>query len=617
MDNNMSTEPDLVWGPLSVGHIDTYTLNGVEHCNLSTLTPARLKQLSLDQLVVLAEDIRVFLIAMTSQHGGHVGANTGVIELTLALHYVFSSPHDPILFDTGHIGYTHRIVTGRADRFPTLNQWQGMSRFLERSDSPHDVLSASHAGTALSTAVGLAQAIRMAGDTHRVIAVVGDGTLGEGSTWEGLNFLAGTDLPVTVVLNNNGMAIPPTVGGIVSLTRDEFWKDHSEHFFSSLGFRQVWTVENGHNIHTLIEALQSCHQRWQTGPAIIHVKTEKGHGLPCAATHAYKMHFSGPFDPLTGAGASPTISGRTFATVAADTLATILAHDPDVVVLTPGTPYASALEPLMAQYPDRVVDTGMAEQHTVSMAAGLAIGGKKPVICMQSTFLQRAYDQIIHDVCYPSLPVTFLLTRSGFAGYDSPTHHGLYDIPVLRSFPRLQLHYAMDTHDLTTTLTARLAAPSGPMALLMPYEPVVEPEPALGARHAGWAEVCHGTTGVLFCLGNTLVTALAVRQIMAETFFQNYGVVCVGQLAPLPAQAIRDTLSPFCCPHYVTIEEGAGGFGALLRRHLDGPYVSWLHCDTEGLFVPAGSKDECATWARVSPMQIVDRMLERWGSVVL
>ena len=581
-----------------------------------TLTPQEVKAMSFQELAITADAIRTFIIETTSKTGGHVGANTGVVELFIALHYVFASPHDKFIIDTGHIGYAHRIITGRAEHFSTLNTFGGMSRFLARSNSPHDIMDASHAGTALSTAIGLAQAMRMQHDPHRVIAVVGDGAMGEGETWEALNYLAGTDLPVIVVVNDNGLSIPRTVGALSRICggpeRDSYWKAR-DFFQEGLGIEYFGRCD-GHDIKDLISRFSGlCQPPWTECPTILHVKTEKGHGLPCAASHQYKMHFSMPFDPVTGAGASSTIAGRTYATGAAETLTNLMASDNDIVVLTPGTPYASGLESLFAQYPERVLDVGMAEQHAVSMAAGLAVGGKKSVVCMQSTFMQRAYDQIVHDVCYMDLPVTFLCVRSGFAGFDSPTHHGLYDIPILTSFPNLRVHYAMDTQDLTEVLTQQLGTPTGPLALLMPYEPIVTPEPSLGERHDGWAQVCEGDVGTLFCLGNTLQTALAVRTLMATTHQEQYGIICVGALSS--STSLR-SVGTQLCPHYVTIEEGAGGFGTVLRRVFDGPYVSWLHCDTRGLFVPAGSKDECATWAQLAPQQIVERIVARWGTPI-
>lgn len=588
--------------------------------NLMTLTPTILKQMAREDLPALSADIRQFLIASVSQTGGHIGAALGVVELTIALHHVFDSSQDKIIFDTGHQGYTHRILTGRANQFPTLNTFGGMSRFLDRADSPHDHLSASHAGTAISTAVGIAQAMEMAGDLHRIVAVVGDGTLGEGLTWEGLNYLGGTKLPILVVLNDNQMSIPPTVGGIAYMLKGH---ERPGHWFAGLGI-QYHRIDDGHDLVALIEFCTDYHQSyWQYGPTVLHIKAEKGRGLPCAASHPFKMHFSMPFDPATGAGASPTIAGRTYATVAAETLHTVMAEDEKIVVLTPGTPYASALDQLLACYPSRVLDVGMAEQHAVSMAAGLALGGRKPVVCVQSTFLQRAYDQVLHDVSFLNLPVTFLVVRSGFAGYDSPTHHGLWDIPVLRSFPNMQIHYAMDTQDLQATLTARLGHPQGPLALLMPYEPVLEPEPEIAVRYDGYGMLGTSRHGTIFCLGNTFALAREVCAQLQEDHAIDFGILLCAKLKPFRAfqglaKEVQDgSIRPERPSHIVTIEEGilAGGLGSLVAEaFLDaGAPVSLLRFGVGDCFVPAGSKQECAQALWLDVETIVAAIINRWS----
>ena len=587
--------------------------------NLETLTPALLKQMPMESLPSLAMEIRQFLIENISKTGGHIGASLGTVELALALHYVFESPDTPILWDTGHNALAHRIITGRADQFPTLNSFKGMLRFLDRNDSPHDVLSASHAGTALSTATGLATAMRFTGTQHSVIAIVGDGTLGEGMTWEGLDYIAGTDLPILIVVNDNGYSIPKTVGGIVEMLTPRSATSHvsTGDFFRALGLKYHGPIY-GHDVKVLIEILHIISQG-RPHPMVLHVKTEKGHGLPYAKNHIYRFHFSMPFDPATGAGASPTIVGRTYATVAAETLAEILAHDSAVVVLTPGTPYASGLESLLAQYPDRVLDVGMKEAHAVSMAAGLAQGGQKPVVCIQSTFLQRAYDQVLHDVCFLNLPVTFLVVRSGFAGFDGPTHHGLWDIPVLRSFPNMQLHYAMDTQDLRDTLTQRLAHPEGPLALLMPYEPVPDPEPVIETRLDGAGLRGGHRDGTILCLGNTLVTAQSVRGLLREHGWE-YGLMVIGQLKPFDQfTRLRDIALTHAEPlRCVTLEEGmlSGGFGSLIAEQCAEHSLSLdlLRCGVD-TFVPAGSKEECAVWAGLAPHQIVQQILRRWPSL--
>jgi 1-deoxy-D-xylulose-5-phosphate synthase len=581
--------------------------------DLLTLTPAILKQMPIEALLALAAEIRTFLIDTVSKTGGHIGANLGTVELTLALHYVFDSPRDKLLWDTGHSAYTHRIVTGRADQFPTLNMFGGMSRFLQCNDSEHDIMEASHAGTAISTAVGLAQAMQMAGDAHRVIAIVGDGTLGEGLTWEGLNYLAGTSLPVMIVLNDNGMAIAPIVGGIANVLTPEGGTDYAltGDFFRALGMRYHGPFY-GHDCSLLVHIFQGISQ--PQGPRVIHVKTEKGRGLPSAATHPYKMHFSMSFDPATGAGASATVTGRTFATAASETLGMILANDPDVVVLTPGTPYASALESLLLKYPTRVLDVGMAEQHGVSMAAGLALGGKKPVVCFQSTFMQRAYDQILHDVCSQNLPVTFLCVRSGFAGYDGPTHHGLWDIPILRGFPNLALYYAANTNDMSDILVERLGEPCGPLALLMPYEPIKIPEPVPVSEGIATDVMAWGEDGVLFCLGNMIQTALDVRRNILHTRGKILRIIAVKSLVPFPRGMVLEHIRRVAHGRVATLEEGilAGGFGSLVLETVAHMNTGVLGFGVTETFVLGGSKEECAASQCLDTASITQRIITTW-----
>ena len=375
---------------------------------------------------------------------------------------------------------------------------------------------------------------------------------------------------------------------------------------------------NGHDIPSLISTMEIASCFTTESPVLVHVPTEKGHGLPCAATHAYRMHFSMPFDPITGAGASPTIPGQTYATVAASELAAIMTIDDAVTVLTPGTPYASGLEVLKDLFPTRVIDCGMAEAHTVSMAAGLAMGGRKPVICIQGTFLQRAWDQVLHDVCSLDLPVTFLVVRSGFAGYDSETHHSLWDIPVLRSFPNMQLHYAMDTQDLRETLTQRLAHPEGPLALLTPYEPVQEPEPCIDVRYDGAGMVGISRHGTLLCLGNTLGLAHSIQERLHHGAGKDFGIAVLGRLKPFTGfDRLRRIDMPNVKPlRFVTVEEGmlAGGFGSLVAEtFLDGTMpIELMRVGVPDCFVPAGAKEECAVWARMTTQQIAGDIMRRW-----
>ena len=574
-----------------------------------------LKKMKIDELKIMGERIRQFLIETVSKTGGHIGANLGVIELSIALHYVFDSSQDRIIFDTGHQGYTHKILTGRTNLFSTLNKFRGMNRFLTRSESPYDIIDATHGGTSISTASGIAQALKSNNSPNLVVAIIGDGSLVEGTAFEGLNFLAGTDLRCIIVINDNGMAIAPNVGGIKNLTEGMDWQVKCRFFFQSLGFLYL-AIPDGHDISKLVSGFQKAKKMIENKnqPLIIHVKTEKGKGLPYAKNHPYKMHFSLPFEPKTGKGASPTISGKTYALIAAEEIQKILKKDEDIHVITPATPYASSLDSCLKEFPDRVYDVGMAEQHAVSMACGLALAGKKPVVCFQTTFMQRAFDQLLHDLSFMNLPVTILGVRSGFAGYDGPTHHGLYDIPYLRSFPNMQIVYPINSSDLRLTISERLMSPHGPMVILYPYEEIPDPEPIAGKKEYGLSLIDEKTDGMIFCLGNKLDEAIKTKNILKDKYQIDFGLVCVSNIKPLPVERILDICTS--TERVITLEESTlpGGFGSLICETLfdNSLFKQVLRLGVLDKFVPAGNKNECNNECGLEPGQIVEQILKHW-----
>ena len=581
--------------------------------NRSTFPSTKeLKQLSIEDLTNLVADIRKYLIENISKTGGHIGANLGVVELTIALHYVFDSPQDCMIFDTGHQGYTHKLLTGRQELFPTLNQWGGMNRFLARQESEHDIIDASHAGTSLSIASGIAKAMQMDGSPYHVVAIIGDGSMVEGLAAEGLNFIAGSNLRLIVVLNDNEMAIAPNVGGICNLTRGDDWQTKSKSYFQGLGFEYL-SVPDGHDIAALVAALNKAKEFRR--PVLVHTKTEKGRGLPYAKNHPYKMHFSMPFNPKTGEGSAPTVRGKTYAVVAAEELLRTLRKDDNVLIITPATPYASSLDALLAEFPNRVFDVGMAEQHAAAMACGLALEGKKPVVCFQTTFMQRAFDQLLHDACYMNLPVTFLGVRSGFSGYDGATHHGLYDIPYLRSFPNMQVMYPIDSQDLRELINQRLELPSGPMVILHPYEPIPQTELTVGVRElCGLSVVAEGRHGIILCLGNRLVAAHQLREMLLKEYQSDFWLVCVRAIKPLPQKRIIELCNS--AQRVVTLEESIlqGGFGSLICETLSDSDVkaSILRSGIDDRFVPPGNKDECSKECGMEPRQVLEKILQRW-----
>lgn len=414
------------------------------------------------------DEIRKFLIEKISQTGGHIGANLSVVELTISIHNHFNIDNDIILFDTGHQGYTHKILTNRIKHFDSLNKYLGMSRFLSAKESKYDNIEASHAGTAISIACGYAKTFNLNNDNKWVLAVVGDGTLVEGMTFEGLNFASKLQRLV-IVLNDNEIAIDNNVGSINSIMTSPNWKKLAENFFSSLGFRYL-AVENGHNLHELNSVFNLI--KSETTPVVVHVKTQKGYGLEISKSHPYKLHFSMPFNPNDISTTSPVPLGKTFIKIASEKIEQLL--DNEIIVLTPGTPYASELGNIKKLYPNNYIDVGMAEQHVFGMAAGLALSGKKPIVNIQSTFMQRSFDQIIHDIAYMDLNVCTIVVRSGFSGFDSATHHGIFDITYLSAIPNINVLIPASFNRLELILTNFLKNNSvGPLFILLPYDPVL------------------------------------------------------------------------------------------------------------------------------------------------
>ena len=571
-----------------------------------------LKKLEISELNSVADDIRQFLITSISQTGGHIGANLGVIELTIALHYVFNSPYDRIIFDTGHQGYTHKLLTGRESLFPTLNSWGGMSRFLSRQESEHDIIDASHAGTSISLATGIAWSLKKRGSDQHVVAVIGDGTMVEGMAFEGLNFAASEEQKIVIVLNDNGMAIPPNVGGILNLTTGDDWQEKSKCYFEGLGIEYL-SVPNGHDIKSLVVALNEAKCRYKT--VLVHVKTEKGRGLPFAKYHPYKMHFSMPFDPISGKGSSPTVLGKTYASVAAGEIEQLMEEDNEIVVITPATPYASYIDNISKKYPDRVIDVGMAEQHAVGMACGIALEGKKPVLCFQTTFMQRAFDQLLHDVAFMNFPITILGVRSGFSGYDSPTHHGLFDITYLRSFPNMQIYYPADSQDMRNIISKRMNSPVGPMVILHPYETIADPEIVIGDYNPnGFSLLQEGEEGLILCLGNCLNTAQQITEKLKNNFKINFGLACVRSIKPLPISSLLQLFESN--QRVITMEEGilAGGFGSLISEFILDHRIdaSILRSGVLDCFVPPGSKEECSRYSGIDAEQILQKIFDFW-----
>jgi 1-deoxy-D-xylulose-5-phosphate synthase len=430
--------------------------------------PRALRDLGPAELTGLAAQIRGFLVEKVCATGGHLGANLGVVELTIALHRVFSSPRDVIVFDTGHQAYVHKILTGRQDRFGTLRQAGGLSGYPSRTESEHDWVENSHASTALSYADGIAKALALRGEhDRRVIAVIGDGALTGGLALEGLNNLgAAPQRPVIVVLNDNGRSYDPTAGALarhLAALRTRRRRGRPV-LFEQLGFAYLGPVD-GHDIPALESALR---RAAATGaPAVVHAVTSKGRGYPPAeADEADRMHGIGVLDPCTGRQVEEP--GQSWTQVFEDEITEIGAERPDVACITAAMLQPVGLTKFAGRFPSRVFDAGIAEQHAVCSAAGLAMGGMHPVVCLYATFLNRAFDQVLMDVALHGLPVTFVLDRAGITGPDGASHHGMWDTPILSVVPGLRVAAPRDPRRLRELLREAVAVDDGPTVVRFP-----------------------------------------------------------------------------------------------------------------------------------------------------
>jgi 1-deoxy-D-xylulose-5-phosphate synthase len=474
----------------------------------SIRSPRDLKDLGPEDLPLLAAEIRDYLIRVVSRNGGHLGPNLGVVELTIALHRVFDSPVDRIVFDTGHQSYVHKLLTGRAAEFDGLRQRGGVSGYPSRSESVHDVIENSHASTSLSYADGLAKAYQLRGETHRsVVAVIGDGALTGGMSWEALNNIAGAkDRRVVIVVNDNGRSYQPTIGGLADHLASirvsqryeqvlDYIKSSLTHaplvgpplfetlhgikkglkdvlqpqvLFEDLGLKYLGPVD-GHDEHAVEHALRRA--RDFGGPVLVHVITRKGFGYPLAEQNDEDcLHQVSPAAsrPAGGSPARSAAPGRPLTQVFSEELAAIGASRPDVVAITAAMLHPTGLAKFACTFPDRVFDVGIAEQHAVTSAAGLAMGGMHPVCAIYATFLNRAFDQLLMDVALHRLPVTFALDRAGITGPDGASHHGMWDGSILQLVPGLRIAVPRDGSRLTELLREAIAIDDGPTALRFP-----------------------------------------------------------------------------------------------------------------------------------------------------
>ncbi len=608
-------------------------------------SPADVKRLGFVELERLAEEIRERLIRGVAKTGGHIGPNLGVVELTIAMHYVFDTPQDSFVFDVSHQSYVHKLLTGREHRFDTIRQPGGLNGFMLRTESPHDSFGAGHAGTALSAALGMAVARDLAGGEEHVVALAGDAAFTNGISFEALNNIAAQTKRMIIILNDNEWSIDKNVGAIAEYFHkiatnptyisihdraaglvEKFGGKAARHIarkaeeaakgivgrgmiFEEFGLSYYGPVD-GHNLPLLIETLKFLKK--QNKPVVLHALTQKGRGFAPALAGQKKFHGLGPYDPETGE--TKPAGQKTYSEVFAETLVKLADRDERVVAITAAMPNGTALDLFRPHHPKRYFDVGIAEEHAVLFAAGMATKGYRPFCAIYSTFLQRAFDQVVHDVALQELPVVFCMDRGGLSGDDGPTHHGVFDISYLRGVPNLIHMDPKDENELQDMMWTALQH-DGPSAIRYPRGvgpgTAVEHEP--GLLEIGKAEVIReGTDVAIFSLGNMLPEAEALAKKLRD---EGQSVAVINARFAKPVDVACIERFGRTCELLVTMEDHvlAGGFGsavleALSDAGLDTPVVrvGWPdnfieHGKTESLREKYGLTAEAA-FVRVLPL---------------
>ncbi|RMD58493.1 MAG: 1-deoxy-D-xylulose-5-phosphate synthase [Nitrospirae bacterium] len=587
-----------------------------------------LKRLSIKDLRELASELRDIIIERVSINGGHLASNLGVVELTIALHYVFNSPKDKIIWDVGHQSYAHKLLTGRAKEFHTLRRYNGISGFPKISENIHDAFGTGHSSTSISAALGIREGYLHRGNKNKVVAVIGDGAMTSGLAFEGLNHAGHLKRDLIIVLNDNEMSISKNVGALSAyLSRiitgelfSKFKKESKEIFeylptlgepmlkmakkmeemikylfvpgmlFEELGFEYIGPVD-GHSISTLIETLDRVKNN--SGPVLIHVITKKGKGYKPAEENPELFHGTGPFDIESGKQISS--SGRTYSEVFGSELVKIAKEDERVVAITAAMCDGTGLNAFKKAFPHRFYDVGIAEPHAVTFAAGLATTGIKPVVAIYSTFLQRAYDQILHDVCLQQLPVVFAIDRAGIVGEDGPTHQGVFDISYLRHIPNLIVMAPSSGRELRDMLRAALSYES-PVAIRYPRGKTTPEfmEEDGGEIHFGKGKVLvEGKDILIIAVGNMVMPAVSAAKILRDAEV-SATVIDARFIKPLDEELIIEFAKKI--PLILTVEENAlkGGFGSSILECLSDADVEGVRIKRVGIpdtFVEHGPQD--------------------------
>ena len=617
-----------------------------EYPILGTLeSPSDLRALPETKLVALAEELRQFLIHTVSTRGGHFAAGLGTVELTIALHYVFNTPEDRLVWDVGHQAYPHKVLTGRRDRLHTIKQHKGLAPFPVRSESPYDAFGVGHSSTSIGAALGMAIAAARQGTGRRAVAVIGDGAMSAGMAFEALNHAGSLPVDLLVVLNDNDMSISENVGALSNYlarvisgplyaqlresgrralqqmpTMRRLARRSEEHvkgmmlpgtLFEEMGFNYVGPID-GHDMKALLRALRTMHAAH--GPRLLHVVTAKGKGYAPAEADPITWHGPGPFDPVSGTIRKEKPSTPSYSQVFGQWLCDIAERDPRIVGITPAMREGSALIEFSRRFPDRYFDVAIAEQHAVTFAAGLAAEGMRPVVAIYSTFLQRGYDQLIHDVALQNLPVLFAIDRAGFVGSDGATHHGSYDLTYLRCVPNMIVMAPGDENECRQML---YSATQWDAPAAVRYPRGTGPGTSIAQEFTliplGTADLRRrGQSGLaLLAFGSMLGPALWLGERLDAT------VVNMRFVKPLDLAMLHTIATTHA--GLVTLEENtiAGGAGSACAEALDaaGLSIPRLHIGIPDRFTEHGSRDDCLAAAGLDPVSIA-AAIDRWRAEV-
>jgi 1-deoxy-D-xylulose-5-phosphate synthase len=614
-------------------------------------SPADLRKLPEEQLLALAEEVRERIVEVVAGHkGAHFGSNLGTVELSVALHRVFDTPRDQIVWDVGHQAYPHKVLTGRNQELPTIRKRHGLAPFLRRDESEYDVFGAGHAGTSISAAVGMAAARDLKGEDFEVVAVIGDGSMTCGLPYEALNNAGDTDRDLIVILNDNQMSISPNVGAMhkyltgvrsspfYNRIREEVKKIvHSAQklgsigelveqvavrtddavkglvvpgmIFEELGFRYMGPVD-GHDLKQLVETLKQV--RKMKGPRLLHVLTTKGKGFAPAEADQVKWHAQGGFDPATGAPLKASSGGLPrYQNVFGQALTELARERPEVVAITAAMSGGTSTDIFEKEHPERFFDVGIAEGHAVTFAAGLATQGIRPVVAIYSTFLQRAYDSIVHDVALQDLPVVFCLDRAGIAGDDGPTHHGGIDIPYMLPIPGMTITSPKDGEELIALLRLALSHDEGPFSIRYPRDTVPTlPRPLSEIpeiAHGSWELLVEGSEVAILAVGTMVQPAIEAARLLERDGVRPTVVNC-RFIKPLDTELLARLFPAHAS--VLTVEEGSvvNGFGSFARAYIGERWSEVRGCSMgmPDRFVEHGDRGELLEELALTPEGIAE-----------